>query len=97
VLRAVGGEARGDAVSIDPAKLEQQQRATLKIVPPCGETKCDRCGKRTRDASGTCAPCRRSMPDLKRLTAEQLGSLADLCRAELKRRRDEIDAAMEGA
>jgi predicted amidophosphoribosyltransferase len=79
---------------IAPEKLEQQ-RAGLHLVEQA-EGRCPTCGRRTRDVKGRCASCRRSLPNLTRLTVEQVTGLIEQCRAELKRRRDEIDAAMEG-
>ncbi len=77
-------------MAIDPNVLAKQ-----RIGPH--ETKCDRCGRRTRDSRGTCQACRVAhVPKLQRLTTEQLTGLIESCRVELKRRREELDAALEG-
>lgn len=82
-------------MAIDPERLEAQ-RAGLHLVPK-SETRCARCGCRTRDAAGVCRDCKRELPDLSRLSVERLTGLIEAAKAELKRRRDEIDAAMGGA
>jgi len=79
---------------IDPARLEKQR---LSLVTST-EAKCARCGRRTRDKSGVCMACRTAhVPALHLLTTEQIVGLIGACRAELKKRRDEIDGALEGA
>jgi hypothetical protein len=83
---------------MDPERLESQ-RAALSLVPKWTETRCS-CGKRTTRASGECATCFRAKGlggSVTTMTDGQLVALLAAVRSELKRRRDEIDAAMEGA
>ncbi len=80
-------------MAIDPSTLEKQR---LSLVQP-SETKCDRCGQRTRDKTRTCMACRRAkVPKMALLTTAQLSGLIAACRAELERRRAEIDVAIGG-
>jgi len=81
---------------IDPEKLEKQR---LSIVPKQHwETRCA-CGRRTTLVTGVCAACARAngvIGTVGQMTHGQLISLLAEVRAELKRRREEIDAAMGG-
>ncbi len=80
-------------MAIDPATLDSQRNA-LRIVAR-HESKCGRCGRRTTDRGGVCAACKRGhIPDLTLMHTEHVVGLIDACRAELKRRRDALDAAL---
>lgn len=80
-------------MAIDPEKLDRQR---LSLVPR-EEVACDRCGRRTTDKTGTCAACKHAkVPQLARLSTEGLVGLIELCRAELERRRLEVEAALRG-
>jgi hypothetical protein len=86
-------------VSIDPLKLAQQ-RGELRVVrtnASGGELYCKRCGVETHSKHGICRACKNGygMPDPKTLSTARLADHIEACKAELKRRRDEIDAAME--
>ncbi len=59
------------------------------------ERACDRCGRRTRDETGTCMGCRRLLPGLRRATTNQIIGFMAQCREELERRRQELEAALE--
>jgi hypothetical protein len=79
---------------IDQGTLRKQQLAVVR--QPGAETSCSRCGKRTRDVTGTCRSCREVMPSLGRMSVAQLGALVEQAKAELQRRRDEVEAALKG-
>ena len=80
-------------MAIDPDRLSAQR---LSLVPR-EEKHCDRCGKRTTDRTGTCAPCKRaSIPKLELLSTEALVGIVGRCRDELERRRQEVEAALRG-
>lgn len=82
-------------MAIDPAVLEQQ-RGTLRIVGGRpAEYSCPRCGTRTKDRSGICMRCQKAhLPDLSKMPTQQIVGYIAACRAELKRRQDEIAAAL---
>lgn len=82
---------------IDPDVLVRQRGPHLVTEEHKPETKCPRCGRRTRDRRGVCHPCQKAHPDLRRMTSEQVSALMTACRSELERRRSEINAALEGA
>lgn len=52
---------------IDDGVLAKQRIAAVRP----GESSCSRCGKRTRDMTGTCRACRDVMPDLRRVSLHQ--------------------------
>ena len=76
---------------IDPARHAMQIRLLRGA-----EYNCPGCGRRTRDTQGRCVRCRNArMPDPATLTFEQIVALMDRCRAELKRRQEQITKALE--
>jgi hypothetical protein len=60
------------------------------------ETICQ-CGRRTRDKSGKCRGCRHTFPNFKTMHTGDLMRMIEAIKAELSRRREEIDAALKGA
>lgn len=54
------------------------------------EFRCPGCGRRSRDKTGVCSSCRWTVPDLRRLTADQLKALAANIRDEVERRQREL-------
>jgi hypothetical protein len=89
---------------IDPVKLKRQQ-STVAVLSDhrysdggAPEVKCRRCAKRTRDQDGLCGRCRAPgrLPNPKLLTTEVLTAHLAACRVELRRRQDEIAAALGG-
>ena len=57
---------------------------------------CVKCGTLTRGKGGVCRACKNGygLPDPKTLTVERIVSYVAACKAELQRRRDELDAAL---
>lgn len=84
-------------MSIDPARLQAQQRA-LHVAPAPSELRPRKrppsrscsggCGKRTRDPSGTCPRCQvlEEQRVVERLTVDELHAIVAAARAELARR-----------
>jgi hypothetical protein len=78
-----------DADRIRSAELSQR----LKLGPH-KEKRCPRCDRRTRDKTGVCSTCRWVLPDLKRLTNEQLMGLGQAVRAEAERRKKALEEVL---
>jgi uncharacterized OB-fold protein len=87
-------------------EAEQLQRAEADPEPetrsnPGGrkglakEYACPRCGRRTTSVRGFCCRCRSNLPDPRTLDNATLVAHLAACRVELKRRQDEIAAALE--
>ena len=78
-------------MAIDPEVLAKQRIGAVRRDGPCS-----RCGRRTRDKTGTCAACRTRTPDLRRLATSQVAGIMAACREELERRRSELESALKG-
>lgn len=59
------------------------------------EFRCSRCGRRSRDKSGVCMACKLDLPNPKRLATDRILAHLRACRAELQRRRAELDEALK--
>ena len=85
-------------MAIDPNVLRIQRDTALdpESRRPV-EYSCPRCGRRTRDRSGACNQCKAShVPRFDQLTTEAIKGVIAAARAELQRRKDEIDNALGG-
>lgn len=89
-------------MAIDPERLQSQRLAVVgeKTEDGWPEHKCPRCGGRTRSRPG--AACRRCVAgdgirDLHLVSTDRLLLMRGQIETELKRRRDELDAALREA
>lgn len=79
-------------MAVDPLVLARQRRA----VVTGGESRCE-CGARTRSITGKCKACLVDFTGIAALPTHKLVALMGRVKAELAKRRAEIDAALTEA
>lgn len=82
-------------MAIDPEVLAKQRIYPVEKIRQ-GARPCVKCGAATEAKGGICRGCKNGygLPDVTKQTTDRLLSYLEAIRAELKRRRDELDAAL---
>jgi hypothetical protein len=86
-------------MAIAPETLDRQRGLAVVREEPAGKKRegfCAKCGDLTSAKSGICRACHNGygLPDVRRLPTDRILAYAEALRAELTRRRDELNAAL---